>query len=84
MDKIELGDIVMDEVSGFKGVTVAEHRYLNGCSRWSVQPEVAKDKKLPEAATFDEPNLKVVKKKKINVGRRDTGGPERYMPTDGR
>lgn len=79
--KVELGDTAVDEVSGFKGVAVAEHTYLNGCSRFSLQPEVGKDGKLPDACTFDTPNLKVLKKKKVAVSSRDTGGPERYMPS---
>lgn len=80
--KIKLGDKVKDEVSGFEGVAVARHEYLNGCFRISVQPAVGKDGKLPESATFDEPNIRLLKSAKVAVGRRDTGGPEKY--TDNR
>lgn len=77
---IDLGDEVQDVVTGFVGVAVARHDYLNGCSRFSVQPKVGKDGKVPEAVTFDEPQLKVTKAKKVPLGSRITGGPEKYMP----
>ena len=74
---VELGTEVMDEVSGFIGVAIAKHTYLNGCCRVTVQPKIDKEGKLPEEKTFDEPQLKVVSKKKIK-GQNDTGGPEKY------
>lgn len=75
MDK--LGLEVKDVVSGFTGVVVAKHTYINGCERLTVQPKVDKDGKLPEEKTFDEPQLEIVSKKKI-AGRNDTGGPEKH------
>lgn len=76
---IKLGDQVKDLVSGFKGIAMAEHRYLNGCSRWTVQPPVGKDDKLPDEASFDEPQLKVLKTKKVEEDDHSTGGPEKFM-----
>lgn len=78
---INLGDEVVDTVSGFSGVAVARHDYLNGCSRFSVQPKIGKDGKLPDTASFDEPQLKVTKPAKVPPGSRLTGGPEKFMPT---
>ena len=74
---IELGTEVRDVVSGFTGIATAKHTYLNGCARITVQPVIDKEKKLPEAQTFDEPQLEIVSKKKIK-GKNDTGGPEKY------
>ena len=79
---IQLGQEVKDIVSGFIGIAVGRHEYLQGCTRITVQPPVGKDKKLPESATFDEPQIEVIGKKKIVLahGRKDTGGPMPYLP----
>jgi hypothetical protein len=74
---IELGTEVKDKVSGFTGIATAKHLYLNGCCRMTIQPKITKDGKLPDAETFDEPQLEVVTKKKI-IGDNTTGGPEKY------
>ena len=76
---VKLGDEVKDKVSGFKGVVVSEHNYLNGCQRLSVQPKVTKEGKLPNSQTFDEPQLELIKKKKIAQGSRFAGGPTKFM-----
>lgn len=76
---VELGDKVKDTVSGFEGIAIARTEWLHGCTRVTVQPDkVDKDGKVRETHTFDEPQLVVLKPKKIATGRRDTGGP---MPT---
>jgi len=77
---INLGDKVKDTVSGFQGVAIARHTYEQGCERISVQPPVGKDGILPDQASFDEPQLKVLKRKKIIVKKTSVGGPEKYMP----
>lgn len=77
---INLGDEVKDKVSGFRGVAVARHEYLQGCLRISVQPPIDKDGKLPDALAFDEPQLVVVKTARVATGQRDTGGPAPYLP----
>lgn len=78
---VTLGDKVKDTVTGFTGIAVARHTYLTGCSRVSVQPPVDKDGKCPEEHTFDEPMLEVVVVEKIPEGPRNTGGPDKYMPS---
>lgn len=74
---VKLGQEVQDKVSGFTGVAVAKHLYLNGCSRVTVQPKIDKDGKLPEAQTFDEPQLVALPTKKL-TGQNSTGGPEKF------
>lgn len=82
---VQLGDEVRDAVSGFLGVAISRTEYLNGCARISVQPPVGRDGKLPEYQTFDEPQLKIIKVRKVVVTPMVagvTGGPDRYMPRD--
>lgn len=57
---VELGQEVQDRITGFKGIAVADTRYLQGCNRILVQPKVNKDKTIPEPQSFDEPDLKIV------------------------
>jgi len=76
---VELGDLVKDSVSGFKGIAVSKHSYLQGCDRISVQPPIDKNGKHPESVTFDEPQLIILKTKKVKSGSRITGGADKYM-----
>ena len=78
MVKIDLGDEVKCTVTGFKGLVVGLHHYLHGCTRVSVQPKVSKDGSHKDAVAFDEPQLKVLVRKKVKRGRTDIGGPEKY------
>ena len=86
MSTIALGDTVKDSVSGFVGVAVAKTEWLNGCTRWTVQPPVDKEGKLPETATFDEPQLarqEVSDRMLCNFAdraREDNGGPLPFTP----
>lgn len=81
---VNLGDLARDTVSGFTGVVVAKHIYLQGCVRVSLQPPVGEDGKLPEIQSFDEPLLEVINAKKVqnNTAPKDNlpGGPPKYMP----
>jgi len=73
---IDLGDEVKDSITGFKGIVVAVTNWLHGCRRITVQPaKLSTDGKPNETHTFDEPQLILLKKKKVDAGRRDTGGP---------
>lgn len=79
---IKLGDKVKDTISGFEGVAISRHSYLQGCDRISVQPPVDNEGKLPDTASFDEPQLTVVVPQIVSkVEEAPNGGPERYMPT---
>lgn len=77
---VSLGDEVKDKVSGFRGVAIARHIYLQGCNRISVQPKTDKEGKLPEAVTFDEPLLEVTKAAKVKGQEPEAprGGPEKH------
>ena len=76
---VELGDIVKHTITGFKGTAISEHKYISGCRRIGVQPAAGKDGKLPEAHTFDEPELEIVKKKNPEPKpRKKPGGPKSY------
>jgi hypothetical protein len=79
---VELGDKVVDTVSGFSGIAVGVAVFLNGCARIMVQPKVDKEGKYPDAVWFDEPQLQVTKKEKVPVAdERKTGGPMPSIPT---
>jgi len=84
---VELGDKVKDTVSGFIGIAVSRHIYLQGCHRISVQPEVDKDGKCPESQGFDEPQLIIVKSGVVKAEPEPiapkvrTGGPMPYADT---
>ncbi len=60
---VELGDLVKDSVSGFEGVAVSSHHYMQGCVRFAVQPKIDKEGKLPEQQVFDEPQLELIQKR---------------------
>ena len=79
---VELGDEVKDKVSGFQGIAVARHSYLQGCNRITIQPPIGTDGKLPDSCTFDEPLLDVVTAGKVKreAGAEINGGPDKYMP----
>lgn len=78
---VRLGDKVCDEVSGFEGIAVARHSYLQGCDRISIQPKTNKDGKLPETESFDEPQLVIVETNVVVPRTKPvklTGGPSKY------
>lgn len=75
----KLGDKVRCRVTGFTGVVVAEHNYLHGCTRMTVQPGVDKDGKLPDTQTFDAPQLEVLVEEKHSRGNTTVGGPDKYV-----
>ena len=78
---INLGDEVKDKVSGFKGIAVAKHSYLEGCNRFSLQPKIDKDGTLPSDVAFDEGQLEVIKSNKVMrsvMSIKITGGPEKF------
>ena len=77
---IQLGDKARDSITGFEGIAVARTAWLYGCVRLTLQPEkIGKDGKMLESATFDEPQLILVKSVKPALSLA-TGGP-RPEPT---
>ncbi len=68
MKRIELGDLVMDTVTKFKGITTQKVFYLQGCARFCISPQgLDKDEKVKESLFIDEPQLKIIKKAVIKV-----------------
>lgn len=66
---INLGDQAKDAVTGFEGICIARTLWLNGCVRVSLQSmKLDKDGKPQDGQTFDEPQLILVKARKVNVG----------------
>jgi hypothetical protein len=72
---MKLGDVAKDTITGFSGVITAEHRYLNGCVRMSLQPTELKDGKPLDAVVFDIEQLQLVQQDAHPQLSR-TGGPE--------
>lgn len=80
MSKIQLGDLVEDTVTGFKGIATARTTWISGCDRINVQPVgVDKTGKTYESLSFDEPLLKIIKKQKAKEQSHKTGGPQLTM-----
>lgn len=78
---IEPGDEVKDIMTGFKGIVVATHHYIYGCTRVSVQAKMKKGE-FADAQAFDEPQLKILKKRKFVAKEpkkwNDSGGPTKF------
>lgn len=73
--KIQNGDEVVSNISGFKGIVTSSSCHLNGCNRYWASPPIDKDGKLPEGYWFDENELSVIKKTKVKpVVNDDPGG----------
>lgn len=72
--KLELGDEVRHIHTGFKGVATSRATYLSGCDRVTISPKVGKDGKLGDACSFDEPEIEVLKAKKVKRRSVNTGG----------
>ncbi len=80
--KIELGDLAKDVVTGFEGVVIGITEWLHGCTTVTVRPTELHDGKQIDSASFDEPQLEIVKKSVVPskvtiepVKARRTGGP---------
>lgn len=70
---IGLGDKVRDSISGFEGVVVAKHEYLNGCVRVSIQPQALHEGKPVEDFAFDVEQIEVL----------ETAAPRTTEPSGG-
>lgn len=83
--KFSLGDLVKDSITPFKGTVESRIQWMNGCIRYSVQPnELNKDGKPVESVWIDEQQLVLVeeikKEEKPQKARRQVGG-ERNDPS---
>lgn len=71
-----LGDEVMDTVTGFKGTCCVISIWLNGCRRIGIQSKDRQESGLPvDMYIVDEHQIKVLKAEK-HEPKRDTGGPQ--------
>lgn len=80
MSKFNLGDKLRDQVTGFEGIALCQTNWLHGCTRWGLQSDkLDKDGKPGDVQMFDEPQLVLVKAKKVNIETRSSaskpGGP---------
>lgn len=56
---IPLGCRAKDKITGFTGTVTSRHIHITGCDRYSLQPDVTPDGKLPDVIYFDETRLDV-------------------------
>jgi len=73
--KIKLGDRVKDTLSGFTGVVIGITKYLHGCTVCGVKPPGLHNGKPIDIQWFDEPQLKIVKRKVAKPSAKENGGP---------
>ena len=78
---INLGDKVRDRVSGLEGIVVARTNWLNGCIRFTIQPQELKDGKPVDTSWFDIEDMELVRSNVLSPKTRNiTNGP---MPPAG-
>lgn len=53
----KLGDMVVDRLTGYRGVVTGRAEFLYGCIRLQVQSEAMKDGKPVEECWFDEDRM---------------------------
>ena len=79
---IKLGDKVKSKVNGFTGIAIGKSEWLNGCIRFTVQPDgLDKEGKSKPSESFDVEELDLVKTKAVQITPQRTGGP---MPSASR
>ena len=76
MDKIKLGNMVKDLVSGFEGIATGEVKYMNGCEKWSVDGTTFRADGTQDGHWFD-------KKQVIKTGEGIRGQLDLTNPSDG-
>jgi hypothetical protein len=69
-----LGAKLRDAVTGFEGVAVSRHEYLNGCVRFTLQGPLDKDGKVPDPVAFDTEQLEEVEPAPLRETK-PAGGP---------
>jgi hypothetical protein len=76
--KFNVGLLVKDKVTGFKGIIRVRAQYLTGCNRYGIQSQELKDGKPTDWVWFDEDELITLKKSvSISDNPSKTGGPLR-------
>lgn len=59
-ERIELGAVVRETVTGFQGTVVARTEWMTGCRTYAMQGALDKDGKIPDQQWMDEIRLRVV------------------------
>lgn len=72
---INLGSIARDKITGFVGVVIAKTEWLNGCRRFTIQPQELKDGRPIEACSFDEQQVDEIEGKPATEPAKRPGGP---------
>jgi len=74
--KFNMGDIVKDKISGFKGTVMGQYVYSTGCKHYGLAPlKLGKDGKIMEQENIDETRLSLVTPAKPEVKHKPVGGP---------
>lgn len=60
MTRAELGGVMRDRITGFRGTVIGRTEWLTGCATVALQPRVDKDGKVPDPEWFDENRLETV------------------------
>ena len=81
----KLGQRLRDRVTGFVGIATSRTDYLNGCTRYCLEPPIGKDGKMPKDGFFDIQQLEFVDdgilvKSKKSEPAKASGGPGRSTP----
>lgn len=71
----ELGDTVLDAITGLEGIVISIYIFVAGCARIAVQPRTLKDGLPVEASFVDECNLTVLERANPRAKAARTGGP---------
>lgn len=78
----DLGDLVEDKVTKYKGIVISGTEWLNSCRRYTVQAQGLKDGKPFESIGLDEDNMILTKRRHVEDKLvKNTGGDQ---PTDKR
>lgn len=64
---INLGDRVVDNLTGFTGLVVARTEYLTGCSQILVLPNIDKNSEYPNGVWIDVERLDIVDKCVVKI-----------------
>lgn len=79
--KIQLGDVVQDTITGFKGAVLGRAQYLTGCNQALVCPQkLDKEGKRRDGEWFDEQRLEPTGKR-VSLDNGETPGIDEALPS---
>lgn len=74
MFKHDLGSKAQSKITGFKGIITSRSEHVNGCNRYWLEPRVDKKGNAQQGYWFDEEELEILEKPKVNKTNPDRGG----------